>query len=163
MKLSPNNLLSEEDYLSKRNELVIERDNAKSNLDKLDKKTDEWDDLTVKTFDFAARAKEKFENGDLLTKQAIIRGVGSYLTLSGSKLGISPRNPFIRIKEELNLFVPEDMPVISENIDPLSPQILHWGGIPDSNRRPPLPQSGALPTELIPPQTPILYLKSGES
>lgn len=128
MKLSPNNLLSEEDYLSKRNELVIERDNAKTNLDKLDKKTDEWDDLTVRTFDFAARAKERFEKGDLATKQIIIRGVGSYLTLSGSELDISPRNPFIKIKEELNQFVPGNMPVLSENIDHSSPQNLHWGG-----------------------------------
>lgn len=128
MKLSPNNLLSEEDYLSKRNELVIERDTAKDNLDKLDKKTDEWDELTVRTFDFASRARERFEKGDLATKQLILRGIGSYLTLSDQKLDIYPRSPFIKIKDELERFVPGKLPVISDNIEAQSSQNLHWGG-----------------------------------
>lgn len=73
-------MLSEEDYqLKKRGEkLVADRDNVKRSLDTDDQQSDEWNELTVKTFNFATAARKKFESGDTETKKLILRGIGSY-------------------------------------------------------------------------------------
>lgn len=131
-KISPLNkfgtLLSEEDYSAKRAKLIVERDRAKKKLDELDKRTDEWDEMTVATFDFAAKAKERFESGGLDVKQLIMRGVGSYLQLSGENLEIYPRTIFVKIKEANNRLVPNKKPIILGQSDTLPEQNIVWGG-----------------------------------
>jgi DNA invertase Pin-like site-specific DNA recombinase len=105
LKISTRNangsLLSEGDYQVKREKLIIERDKAKEDLEKLDKQSDEWDEMTVKTFDFATKAKQKFETGDTETKKLILRGIGSYLTLTDGILNVQPRIPFLAIKNHI--------------------------------------------------------------
>ncbi|MGA2910689.1 MAG: recombinase family protein [Candidatus Microgenomates bacterium] len=94
--------MPEEVYRSKMDRLIAERDQAKVALDNFDMGNDEWDDLTVKTFDFASKARQRFIEGDLSTKRLVLRGIGSYLTLSGKKLDIQPRIPFLKIKDFLD-------------------------------------------------------------
>jgi len=93
--------ISDDIYDRKMTIFKEERNKTKNRLKNLDDRSDEWNDLTVNTFRFASRAREKFEKGDLETQQYILRGIGSNLILSNRELSIQPRIPFLKIKKFL--------------------------------------------------------------
>ncbi len=105
LKISPKNidgsLIDDTTYETKRKELLNEKVNLKSQLSRVDAHFDEFDELTVRTFNFASRATVKFTTGSILERKTVVRAVGSNLVLKGRMLDIQPRTPFKRIYDRI--------------------------------------------------------------
>lgn len=115
--ISPHNnnqtLITDEEYKRRRQSLLIEKHAIKEKLDRLDDETDEWMNLTAKSFQFATSAVEKFTNGSREEKRAILRAFGSNLVVNGKRLEITVRTPFELIQRyavDESLIVPTDRP-----------------------------------------------------
>src|SRR3989344_8557114 len=147
LQISPDNkdgsLLSELDYKTKRKELVNERDNFAKAIKKLNKRTDEWDDMVIKTFNFAQRARERFATGGFETKKLIVKGIGSHLTLGGRELDIMPRKVFRKIKNRVETIKsqsirlePNERVVFMANTEDSNSSNILWRARRDSNSQP---------------------------
>ena len=103
LKLSPANfsgqLISEEEFITKRLELTGERDAIHKQLDSFNQKLDEWITFASKTFDFATQAEVKFNKGTIEEKKTILKAIGSNLVLNDKKVYIKLRTPFLLIKK----------------------------------------------------------------
>ena len=139
LKISPNNvdggLLSDEEFQEQKSKLLAEKVRIAKQLKMGDKQADEWIDLTAKTFNFAAKAQERFEKGPPEEKKTILKAVGSNLFIKDRKLTIQPRKPFLLIKEALlkfqdtdKMFEPEKYPNNMAESDEVGHQFLTWGG-----------------------------------
>lgn len=161
MKISPLNvngcMISDGEFAEKREELVKERDRIQKNLSQIDSNADDWTDLAVKTFDFAATAQRRFASGGVEVKKTILRAIGLNLVLKGKKVEIQPRTPFVSIKGAVEQvhgpewFEPEENVEVPAEKDSFDPQNPIWGDRWGSNPQPPAPQAGALPIELRSP------------
>lgn len=99
MKLSPKNiddaLISNEEYIAKRQQLLIERQKVNNQLERVEKvDVDEWHELSVKTFNFIRELRKKFNKGTVDDKRLILSTIGSDLRLKNKTLEIQPRKPF---------------------------------------------------------------------
>jgi len=95
-------LLSDAEYGEQRGRLLKERDALKSRQDNLDQSREDWAELAVGVFNFATRATEAYQKGDLETRRDICRIFGTSLVLNGKVLEIMPRIPFIDMKEAID-------------------------------------------------------------
>ncbi len=104
LKLSEGNvngaLVGDEEYQTVREKLLKEREEVKQNLDGNDKHFDQVDDLLVKTFTFAARAKKVMAGKDIRKKKILLQAIGANLTIKNKEIDITPRYPFERIRQE---------------------------------------------------------------
>ncbi len=120
LKLSPNNvngsLLSDLEYAEKRVILLKERDKYNVQHESLDKNREDWAQMAVAVFNFAARAQERFATGDLETKRDICKIFGTSLILNNKKLEVLPRTPFVLIKDALTVTEPNKMPMYSSEM-----------------------------------------------
>lgn len=109
LKLSPlnegGNLISNEEFISKKQDLMAQKEGLREQLSKIDKHIDEWTELSSKTFDFASTARDRFEKGTLEDKKIILRAVGSNLILKDKKLSVQPRAPFLLIQKAVREIV----------------------------------------------------------
>jgi DNA invertase Pin-like site-specific DNA recombinase len=87
-------LLSDEDFLKKKSELENQLLQLRDSLQKAEKQPNFASDEAMKTFQFAATLKSKFENGSYLKRRSILNQVGSNLTLTDKKLLIQAKEPF---------------------------------------------------------------------
>lgn len=120
LKLSPNNvsgsLLSDLEYAEQRVILLKERDKYNIQHGSLDKNREDWAQLAVAVFNFAAKAQDKFINGDFEIKRDICRIFGTSMVLNGKKLEVLPRTPFVFIKDALEVTEPNKMPMYSSQV-----------------------------------------------
>jgi len=104
LKLSEGNvngsMVSDEEYQTAREKFLKEREEVKEGLDNADKHFDQVDDLLVKTFSFAAKAKEVMAGKDIRKKKILLHAIGANLTIKNKEIDITPRYPFERIKQE---------------------------------------------------------------
>lgn len=124
---------------------------AKKVIDGIDERAEERIDELDQDLDFAKKAREEFENGGDAKRREIIMRLGSNFILLDHTLDIVLKEPLERVKEIAPL-----INAAAEKFEPLknadnSRQFkdylsvsIEMGGIPDSNRRPPPPQGGAL-------------------
>jgi len=82
--------LTDEEYNSKRVELLADKVKIKENIDSYDSRIDDWLELTEKTFDFISCAREAFENGNLEAKKGILTAIGKNITLLDGKIHFKP-------------------------------------------------------------------------
>lgn len=83
-------LIDEDDYKRKRNELKVELESTDEQLRNSEKHADSILTLNEKAFNFAVHARIHFRNGDVRTKRDILRTLGQNLTLKNNKLYIEP-------------------------------------------------------------------------
>jgi DNA invertase Pin-like site-specific DNA recombinase len=95
------NLLTDEEYLQQKSELLRERAQLQERLKDNDHRVDMWLKLTENTFIFANRAKYWFKNGSLEDKKQILETIGSNLILKDKKLFIEAKKPFLILKKGL--------------------------------------------------------------
>lgn len=143
--------VSEEIYQRKVAEFEAGKNKAKKVLDGIDERAEERIDELDQDLDFAKKARMEFENGNDAKRREIITRLGSNFVLLDHTLDIVLKEPLERVAE-----IAPFIKVAAEKFEPLknadnSRQFkdylstsIEMGGIPDSNRRPPLPQSGAL-------------------
>ncbi len=129
-----NGLLSVEEGKNKKEELELEKKKLSEQLEKIDNHADNWNRLTINTFDFVKDIKERFANGTIEQRKTILRTIGSNLVIKDKKLAIEIRKPFeliIRATEELDediLARTPELPVISAQIAFSGPSINVLGG-----------------------------------
>lgn len=115
--VSPRNkdglVMSEEEYLSDKTELVTEKKKIKKSIDQLDIRVDDWSKIAEEALDFAREAKEKFENGDNKQKRSIFRAIGLNQVLKGKKLYVEDPSLFLQLKKAR-----EEEPSISPTFEP---------------------------------------------
>lgn len=138
-----NEELNEEEFASKKSELSKEKSRLQELLGDTDKRVDDWIEKAETMFNFAEKAKSKFEAGTLEEKRAILSILGSNLSLKDGKLAVNLQKPLTCIK----IAVPE-IKAIHNRLEPLeigfnkrkmgvlySQNSMLLPG-PDSNRRP---------------------------
>ena len=86
-------LITDEEYLAQKKELLKEAIFIKEKLDK-NNNLDNWLEPSQNCFIFANKAKKLFENGNLEDKRLILETVGSNLSLKDQKLSIQAEKPF---------------------------------------------------------------------
>ncbi len=87
-------LIGDDEYIDRKNKLLVEKKQIKAKLDLLENRSNEWLELTEKSFIFAHEAYELFINGTKEDKKIILQIFGSNLVLKNKKLYIEPVKPF---------------------------------------------------------------------
>jgi hypothetical protein len=120
LKLSPmnssGNMLSDTEYVDQRTKLITERDELHSQLESLNENREDWAKLAVSVFNFAAKAQERYQNGDWEARRDICRIFGTGLVLNGKKLEVQPRTPFIYIQDALQNIEPNEVAMNQSNV-----------------------------------------------
>lgn len=103
LKIDPDNdngsLITDDEYKEMRQKLLIEQEDTRQELAKTDYITNDWMDVAVRMFDFAAKALDKWENGTIEEKRIILHAIGLSLVLNNRKLEITPRSMFKEIQK----------------------------------------------------------------
>lgn len=92
-------LIDDDEYVEKRNNLKSEITRLQEELSSADKRADEWLELSEKTFDFATYARIKFLKGDNQVKREILAALGSDFTILDKKLSLTPHPWLIPLSE----------------------------------------------------------------
>ncbi len=93
--LESERLIDKESYLAKKAEYTREKKDIKSEISKIDQRTDTWFELAEKTFDFAKSCLYRYKTGNAKDKHTILRTIGgSNLLLNEGKLEFQVQKPF---------------------------------------------------------------------
>lgn len=92
-------LITDEEYLGERKSLQDQILKLRSNVQTTEKRTDDWLELTEKTFEFATYARVHFNKGDINTKREIVRALGSNPIIKAGKVRIEAYKWLAPIKE----------------------------------------------------------------
>ena len=98
MKL--NEQLDDDEYNSKKQELLNEKSTIKRQLDNYDHRVDDWLELTERAFNFATNARARFINGTPEIKRTILQALGTNITLLDGKIRIKPEKWLVPIIEK---------------------------------------------------------------
>lgn len=105
LKLSPDNvngsLVTDEEYQTVREKLLKEKREIEDGLATTEHHFEKIDDLLVKTFTLAAKAKEVLAGMDMHKKKILLQAIGANLTIKNKEIDITPRYPFERIRAVL--------------------------------------------------------------
>lgn len=143
-------MLTIEQGKAKKSELLIEKQKLLDQLNNLDKHVNEWNTLTLQTFDFVRSITDRFSNGSPDQRKTILRVIGSDLILKDKTLSIELREPFeyvrkAKLKMEKKAKVrTQELPVLSSQEAFLGSKNTVLGDVPDLNRRPSVPQTDTL-------------------
>lgn len=103
--VSPENankdLLSTDEYKVQKNNLVQAREEAQTEIRRVESRMDEWLDLTEKTFEFACYARTAYAKGDFETKTRLLRALGQNFTFKAGILRVELKQPYAVIREGL--------------------------------------------------------------
>lgn len=118
LKISPLNtdgsLISDEKFKTEKNKLEIQILDLERKIGKIDERMLKFAQESADKFDFAAHAKERFDNTeDLSVKHDILSKLGSNLTLKGRKIYYDSPNFFVTIKN-----IKADEPIIGRRFEP---------------------------------------------
>ncbi len=145
------NLIDDDEYLREKTKLKGELKDLRSKRIKTDQRADKWLELTERTFNFAQYAQYHFNHGDLRTKKEIFSALGKEIEMLDGIVNIDTNKWLRPIEENYKTLEKEYLKVRTDKkmddkakSNAFAALRLQWGGRPDSNRRPPLPQSSAL-------------------
>ncbi len=93
-------LIDDEEFLKEKRRLKSEIISLRQSVKQTEHRTDSWQELAEKTFNFACKAKEKFDKGDLQTKKEVFLGMGGNCKLTDGKLSIDTMKWFIPITKK---------------------------------------------------------------
>jgi len=81
LKISPDNMnqemITDTEYKEQRQKLLIERESIRLQMQEMDHFVDDFNELTVKTFDFTIKAVDKWEHGTMEDKRMILSTIGN--------------------------------------------------------------------------------------
>lgn len=100
-KIKKDGLLNDDEYKNIKQKLLSEKASVYQRFTNVDKDWEAWTDLSIKTMNFAGTAQERWLNGSILDKKAIMTVIGSNLVLKDKKLAIEPKTPFLMIEKAL--------------------------------------------------------------
>lgn len=97
-------LINDKEYIREKKRLLDEKIKLEQSLKKENNIGKKALELTEKTFLFASQGRNRFQNGSLEDKRAILQGLGSNLILKDKKLIIQVQKPLLLIEKGLNGF-----------------------------------------------------------
>lgn len=117
LKISPLNtdgsLISDEKFKAEKKAIETEIGILEEQLAKVDKRMLQKAQEIADAFDFACRAKEEFENGDLEKRRSILEKLGSNLRLEDKILSLDAPEYFISLKK-----MRKEAPIITKKFEP---------------------------------------------
>lgn len=111
--------IGDQEYLAHKQRYLQQRTRLNRKIKNFDKDWTKWTELSIKTFEFANEAQEKWSNGSLQDKQLILSIIGSNFVLKDKKLTIQPKTPFLIIENALSSYQSRNVgsnPVLEPNI-----------------------------------------------
>ncbi|QQG40761.1 MAG: recombinase family protein [Candidatus Levyibacteriota bacterium] len=103
LRISPQNVNSDPEqqkyYSDEEKRLLSEKKAINKEVEKVDKRLEEWFVQSKETFDFACSARYQFATGDAKVKTYVLSKLGSNLTIKGKKLCISGDKPYFLIEK----------------------------------------------------------------
>ncbi|OGM13005.1 hypothetical protein A3A76_01285 [Candidatus Woesebacteria bacterium RIFCSPLOWO2_01_FULL_39_23] len=139
LKISPQNIdgsvISDEEYNTKRKTLLDEKTSLLEQINGVDKRQNDWMELSERTFDFAVYARHWLEHGDAKQKSSILAALGSNIRIMDKKLLITRHKQYFliekgvgEIKQLARQFEPGKTPVLSEHLLSFEPIRSAWLG-----------------------------------
>ena len=117
-------VLSEEEFIAKRAEILKEKELMEKNLKKMPGHKETWLEKLERALNVSEDIKEKFKNGDQKKKKVLVSDLGSNLTIMNRMFNVEAENPILRIKkisstsqEISKRFEPLDLPVNKEELE----------------------------------------------
>lgn len=127
--------IDNETYLSKKDSLQADRQNAERRLKTTFQRADNWLETAEKVFEFACHARELFEKGDLRVKKEILMALGSNFLMKDGKLMITYHswllpieNDYKAIETEYLGFEPSELLVTIDQQGFPRPFFKKWSG-----------------------------------
>ena len=114
-------LYSEEEYQAKKKCLLIEETHLRESLQK--PQTSYWESVIENTIDFASAVSNLFENGDIYTRQLVLRILGSNLILKDKRVEIEAKKAFVFLKDAQNGISKENLWLEPNKIPELRPDM----------------------------------------
>ncbi len=106
--------ITEEEYKTKREKLIKEKERLAELLKDTLRRTDQWHNKADELFNFARDARQEFENGDLFKKRDILQHLGSNLKLLNRTLLPDETDEFISMKK-----ISKQVKKIHEKLEPM--------------------------------------------
>jgi site-specific DNA recombinase len=91
--------ITEEQFKTKKKEAEEEKEKIKELLGDTDNRVNDWLKKAEETLDFAQKARQTFENGDMERKKEIVIRLGSNLYLKDKIFSVSTEKTLLRLKE----------------------------------------------------------------
>ena len=98
-KMRYRQLIDDEEYLQQKQSLQSNINKIKEELEETERRSDNWHELTERTFEFATYALHHFKTGSLDKKREILLGLGQNFTLTDKKLALESSIMFSPIKK----------------------------------------------------------------
>ena len=144
LKISPQNVdgsvISDEEYNAKRKTILEDKANLLEQINGVDKRQNDWLDLSERTFNFAVYSRYWLEHGDARQKSTILDALGSNIRVMDKKLLITRHKQYFliekgveEIKDLAKQFEPNKIPVLSEHLLSYEPIRTSWLRDLDSN------------------------------
>lgn len=100
-------LFNEEEYQKRKRELLIEEAQLRESLQK--PVTAQWESVLDNTIDFATSVMKLFEQGDIFTRQMVLRILGLNLIMEDKKVYIEAKTAFVFLRGIQNEVFAENM------------------------------------------------------
>lgn len=134
-------IISDENYKINLKRFELKRESLKQERQKYDERKNNWLEEVEQTFNLAKAAREKFNNGNRITKRKLLMQICSNFLLKDQKLLIEAKKPFIKIKEGKTRERPliRKFELTNKGLDKVKKPMLNrlipiWSGRAGSNR-----------------------------
>lgn len=135
LEMRMNSEISQEEYLSKKKNLLAEKHKFEELLNDANNRVETWLERAETVFNFAETAKKRFEEGSLEDKRDILSCLGSNLSLSDRKFSLSVDKSLaliLQIAPEVenlhNRLEPTQLVGSQADLEALYSQNKKWGG-----------------------------------
>ncbi|OGQ05763.1 MAG: hypothetical protein A2W61_01895 [Deltaproteobacteria bacterium RIFCSPLOWO2_01_44_7] len=143
LEMRLNDLLTDEQFKEKRNQLETEINHLKRNLRETEGRAEHWVEIAENAFNFATHARDAFLNGDLITRKQILMALGSNPIIKDGKFTIQANewlvpitNDYPNLEKEYQRLEPTQLPDNKEKTEALASVRSSWLRGLDSNQRP---------------------------
>ncbi len=109
LQIKIRNLLTDEEYLDKKNEFEKEKDMLEQKLKRVTEGFDEANRRTITTFNFMKKLRESFIEGSIENKKEVIYKIGSNPILTDKTLRMLAKEPFDNIFNLVKSFRPYNL------------------------------------------------------
>ena len=142
-KMRYRDLINDETFIKERDELQGKLLRLRESVREIEKRADEWIELTEKAFNFATYARIHFKNGSLATKREILKTAGTKFILRDKILYLSHKkwlqiieDNYKKLEDEYNRLEPPENVQYKHKSESLDSLRTSWCAVQDSNLRP---------------------------
>ena len=134
-KMRYREIIDDEEFIPQRDELRLKIKNLRKEVDGLEKRADEWLEISQEVFRFASHARINFNTGNLQKKREMVRTIGTNFVLKDKKLYIEQKDYFEPIQKgykaleaEYLALEPDKLPLNKAKTELLNSVFTKWQG-----------------------------------